>query len=310
MEILKGLGLLAVGFVLLVKGADFFVDGSSGFAKSLGIPPLVVGLTIVAMGTSAPEAAVSISSGMKDVTGIAIGNVLGSNMMNVLVILGITAVIVEVPIQTSTFKVEIPFTVAITALLLVLCVPDGRLDRLDAAILLACFVAYLGYTIYLGLHGEDDEEENVKAPLWMLVGLIVLGAAGIVFGSNLVVDGATMAARALGVSERVIGLTIVALGTSLPELVTSVTAAARKEADIAIGNIVGSNIFNVLFVLGLAGVLNPIPFDSKFLFDGIMATGAVVLLWVACARTRSLRRPWGVVMFLAYSAYLVSLLLA
>ena len=308
MEIVKGLALLVIGFALLVKGADVFVDGASGLAKLLGVPPLVVGLTVVAMGTSAPEAAVSISSGLKDATGIAIGNVLGSNLMSVLVILGLTAVIVEVPIQTSTFKIEIPFTIGITVLLLVLGLPDGRLSRFDAGILVACFVVYLIYTVVLGLKEGSDEEPEDPKPLWMLAAFLVLGAACIVFGSNFVVDGATGVARVFGVSERVIGLTIVALGTSLPELVTSVTAATRKEADIAIGNIVGSNIFNILFVLGLAGVLNPIPFEEGFLLDGILATAAVVLLWIACIRTRSLRRIWGAIMLLFYVMYLANLL--
>ena len=311
MEILKGAALLVIGFILLVKGADAFVDGASGLAENFGIPPLVVGLTIVAMGTSAPEAAVSISSGLKDVTGIAIGNVLGSNLMNVLIILGITAVIVEVPIQETTFKIEIPFTIAITVLLLGLCVPDGYLGRVDAFILLACFAAYLAYTIYLGLHSDyEDDDPSDNLPNWKIFVFIIVGGACIVFGSDLVVDGASMVARAFGVSDRIIGLTIVALGTSLTELVTSVTAAIRKEADIAIGNIVGSNIFNILFVLGLSGALNPIPFDSKFLLDGIMATAAILMLWVACVRTKSLRCPWGAIMLVTYAGYLAHLLMA
>ncbi len=309
MEIVKGLALLVIGFMLLVKGADVFVDGASGLAKLLGVPPLVVGLTVVAMGTSAPEAAVSISSGLKDVTGIAVGNVLGSNLMNVLVILGLTAVIVEIPIQASTFRIEIPFTIGITVLLLILGIPDGLISRFDAAILLIFFIAYLAYTVVLGLREGGEEEADERHPLWKLIVFLVVGSACIVIGSNFVVDGATGIARAFGVSERVIGLTIVALGTSLPELVTSVTAATRKEADIAIGNIVGSNIFNVLFVLGLAGVLNPIPFEREFIVDGVLAVLSVVLLWVACARTRSLRRPWGAVMLLSYAAYLGYLLL-
>ena len=311
MEILKGVVLLVIGFVLLVKGADAFVDGASGLAENFGIPPLVVGLTIVAMGTSAPEAAVSISSGLKDVTGIAIGNVLGSNLMNVLVILGITAVIVEVPIQDTTFKIEIPFTIGITALLMLLCVPDSHLSRIDAAILIVFFAAYLAYTIYLGLHSDyEDDDPSDNLPNWKIAVFIIAGGAAVVFGSNLVVEGASAVARAFGVSDRIIGLTIVALGTSLPELVTSVTAAIRKEADIAIGNIIGSNIFNILFVLGLSGVLNPIPFDAKFLIDGICAVAAVLMLWVACVRTKSLRRPWGAAMLVVYAVYLGRLLLA
>lgn len=194
-------------------------------------------------------------------------------------------------------------------LLLILGIPDGLISRLDAAILLIFFIAYLAYTVVLGLREGGEEEADEQHPLWKFIVFLVIGSACIVLGSNFVVDGATGIARAFGVSERVIGLTIVALGTSLPELVTSVTAATRKEADIAIGNIVGSNIFNVLFVLGLAGVLNPIPFEREFIVDGVLAVLSVVLLWVACARTQSLRRPWGAVMLLSYAAYLGYLLL-
>ena len=308
MEILKGIALLVIGFALLVKGADVFVDGASGLAKLLGVPALVVGLTVVAMGTSAPEAAVSISSGLKEATGIAIGNILGSNLLNVLVILGLTGVIVEVPIEESTFKIEIPFTIGITVLLMILGLPDNQLGRFDAIILLVFFIAYLAYTVVLGLKQGGEEEPEEIQPLWKLLAFLVVGAVCIVFGSNFVVDGATGIARFFGVSERVIGLTIVALGTSLPELVTSVTAARRGEADIAIGNIVGSNIFNILFVLGLSGALNPIPFDQAFLLDGVLATLAVVMLWAACVRTRSLRRPWGAAMLAAYAVYLGYLL--
>ena len=187
-------------------------------------------------------------------------------------------------------------------LLLILGISDGLISRLDAAILLIFFIAYLAYTVVLGLREGGEEEADEQHPLWKLIVFLVIGSACIVLGSNFVVDGATGIARAFGVSERVIG-------TSLPELVTSVTAATRKEADIAIGNIVGSNIFNVLFVLGLAGVLNPIPFEREFIVDGVLAVLSVVLLWVACARTQSLRRPWGAVMLLSYAAYLGYLLL-
>ena len=213
MEILKGIALLVIGFALLVKGADVFVDGASGLAKLLGVPALVVGLTVVAMGTSAPEAAVSISSGLKEATGIAIGNILGSNLLNVLVILGLTGVIVEVPIEESTFKIEIPFTIGITVLLMILGLPDNQLGRFDAIILLVFFIAYLAYTVVLGLKQGDEEETEEIQPLWKLLAFLVVGAVCIVFGSNFVVDGATGIARFFGVSERVIGLTIVALGT-------------------------------------------------------------------------------------------------
>ena len=306
MELLKGMCLLAAGFVLLVKGADVFVDGASGLARRMGIPSLVVGLTVVAMGTSAPEAAVSISSSLKAASGIAIGNVFGSNIINVLVILGVTAAIIEVPVESSTLKVELPFTMLISVVLLALCEHDGLLGRVDAILLLALFAVYLVYTVLLALHGKEGEDERGREerPYWRLLVLIVAGSVGIVVGSNFVVDGATGVARIFGVSDRVIGLTIVALGTSLPEFVTSVTAARRGEAGISIGNVVGSNIFNILFVLGLSGAISPIPFDRSFLFDGILAAAAAVMLWVSCIRTRSIRRPWGFAMILAYAVYL------
>lgn len=299
--------MLVAGFVLLVKGADWFVDGAATLAEKLGIPQLVVGLTIVAMGTSLPEAAVSISAGLKGNAGITVGNIVGSNIMNVLVILGVTALIVNVKIQMSTLKVEIPFMLAITVVFMAAGLTGNVITFPEGVILWILFIIYLIYLYFLskknGSEGSEDEIKNM--PIWKCLLLIVIGAMMVVLGSNFVVDGATAIARAIGMSERFIGLTIVAFGTSLPELVTSVSAARKGNADIAIGNIVGSNVFNILFVVGTVALVCPVPFENKFIIDSIVAVAAGVVLWLAAFRHKELRRPAGVIMLLMYAGYFV-----
>lgn len=231
MQIVWELLLLVAGFVLLMKGADWFVEGASGIADRFGVPQLVIGLTIVAMGTSLPEAAVSISAALNESAGITIGNVLGSNILNVLVILGLTAVICVIPVQKSTVKYEIPFTIGITVLLAVIGLTDHTVGRLDGLLLWALMIAYLLYLLKMAKNGQalqGEQKEEKKRALWMLLLMVVLGAVMIVFGSDLTVDSATVLAQILGMDDRLIGLTIVAFGTSLPELVTSVTAALKK----------------------------------------------------------------------------------
>ena len=299
--------LLMLGFAMLVKGADWFVDGTSGIARKLGIPQLVVGLTIVAMGTSAPEAAVSITAALKNNAGIAIGNVVGSNILNILIILGITAVLIPVAIQKSTLWIEIPYMLVVTIVLILMGL-DGRVSRMEGVLLWGMFLIYLAYLFYLAKRGTDAKEE-VEESAWKLVICAVAGGVVVVWGSDITVDAATALAQLIGMSERLIGLTIVALGTSLPELVTSVTAARKGNADIAIGNIVGSNIFNILFVIGTAALIIPVPFADNFLVDGIVAVAAGVLLWIAVFRKLELRRPWGIVMLFGYGAYLGYLLM-
>lgn len=299
--------LLMLGFAMLVKGADWFVDGTSGIARKLGIPQLVVGLTIVAMGTSAPEAAVSITAALKNNAGIAIGNVVGSNILNILIILGITAVLIPVAIQKSTLWIEIPYMLAVTIALILMGL-DGRVSRMEGVLLWGMFLIYLAYLFYLARRGTDAKEA-VEESAWKLVICAVVGGVTVVWGSDITVDAATALAQLIGMSERLIGLTIVALGTSLPELVTSVTAARKGNADIAIGNIVGSNIFNILFVIGTAALIIPVPFADNFLVDGIVAVAAGVLLWIAAFRKLELRRPWGIVMLVGYGAYLGYLLM-
>lgn len=313
MQILLQVALLVIGFVLLMKGADWFVDGAAGIADRLGIPQLVIGLTIVAMGTSLPEAAVSIASAMKGNAGITIGNVLGSNIMNVLVILGLTAVICAIPVQKSTAYIEIPFVIVITVILSVLGLMDNQVNLLEGVILWALMIVYLIYLAKMAKKGngqEEEQEEGKKKPVWLMIVMVLIGAAMIVFGSDITVDAASAIARIFGMDDRLIGLTIVAFGTSLPELVTSVTAAIKGKTDIAVGNIVGSNIFNILFVVGTVALITPVVYSSAFLIDSVVAVAAVVLLFLCVIKNKKLGRLGGIVMLLGYAGYFVYILMA
>lgn len=311
MEMLIQLALLALGFVLLVKGADWFVDGAASIAAKLGIPQLVIGLTIVAMGTSAPEAAVSLTAAFHGNADITIGNVVGSNIMNVLVILGLAAMICPMKVAKLTAFVDIPVTLVMSLVLFGLGV-DGSISRLDAAILLVVFIGYLSYLFLMtkkGLISGESEEEVAKihsVPKALL--FTALGLALIIVGSSLAVDAASAIAKMLGLSERFIGLTIVALGTSLPELFTSVAAAIKKNPDMAIGNIVGSNIFNILFIVGLSGMVIPVPFASAFRFDTLVATATMLLLFLLSLPKRRLGRVAGFILLAGYIAYFLQIL--
>ena len=307
--------LLVVGFVMLVKGADWFVDGSSAVARRFGIPQLVIGLTIVAMGTSAPEAAISISAALKGSADIAVGNVLGSNIMNILVILGFTAIICPLAVQRSTRRYELPFVIVISAIMALLGLPDGTLNAMDGIVLIALFISYLAYLFYMAKNSPeesaDDESEEASAPMstGRIVLSMVVGMICIIWGSNITVDAATVIAQIFGMSERFIGLTVVALGTSLPEMVTSITAALKGKADIAVGNIVGSNIFNILFVLSISAVITPVAYDSTFLVDSILSVGAAALLWIfTMNKKRRVERHAGFLMPLCYAGYFVYLI--
>ena len=307
MAILIQILLLALGFTMLIKGADWFVDGASGIATKFGIPQLVIGLTIVAMGTSAPEAAVSISAAIGGSADITIGNIVGSNILNIFIILGISAVITTLAVASSTIKYETPFMILVTVLLLVLGL-DKTIGLIDGIILIAVFIAYLTYLFIMAKNNKEEQPEAKQMAIWKAILLTIIGLALIILGSNVTVDAATAIAKAFGVSERFIGLTIVALGTSLPELFTSVSAARKHNADIAIGNIVGSNIFNILFVVGISSVIVPVPFASNFIFDTIVAIIAAALLLVCCLKTKSLKRPAGILMLICYAAYFVMIL--
>lgn len=316
MEILIQTALLILGFAMLVKGADWFVEGAAKLADKFGIPQLVIGLTIVAMGTSAPEAAVSISAALKNTAennsaAIAIGNILGSNILNILLILGITAVLTTVPVQVSTIRYEIPFMILITILLFGVGYFDGTVGRTDGVILWAGMILYLLYLLRMAKKGQasvEEVESDGSDKVWKMLLLLVIGGVCIVWGSDITVDAATALARIFGMSERLIGLTIIAFGTSLPELITSVTAALKKKADIAVGNIVGSNIFNILFVIGTTALITDVPYQPDFLVDSIVCIAVAVLLLLCVIRNKKLQRPAGIVMLCGLAGYMVYLI--
>ena len=309
MEILVQICLLVVGFALLVKGSDWFVDGAAGIATKMGIPQLVVGLTIVALGTSAPELAVSISSALKGNASICIGNVVGSNILNVLIILGICSIITNIRVAESTIKIEIPFMIFISFGMLALGWSGQKIVLLEGILLLFFFVSYLIYLYIMAKKNSTKEDENSKNTQWwkLLLSLLV-GLCIIVIGSNITVDSATALAKIIGISDRFIGLTIVALGTSLPELFTSVTAARKGNADIAVGNIVGSNIFYILFILGTTALIIPIPFAVNFRIDAVFAGMVGILLLIGVVKKHMLTRKLGIIMLLAYGEYFMYLL--
>lgn len=308
MDMLIQIALLILGFSMLVKGADWFVEGTAGIAEKFGIPQLVIGLTIVAMGTSAPETAVSITAALKGSAEISIGNVVGSNILNVLIILGLTAVITPLAVAKSTVKYEMPFMILISFLFFGLCVTGNEIVLWEGIVLWVAFVIYLAYLFIMAKRHKQDTVEEEQQPLWKLILFTIVGLALIIFGSDFTVDAATKIAGALGMSERFIGLTIVALGTSLPELVTSVSAAIKGKADIAIGNIVGSNIFNLLFVIGTSALITPVVFNPAFAFDMWAMIISEAALWLFAFRKNKLVRWSGAAMLVMYAAYFIYLI--
>lgn len=310
-EILLQILLLIVGFAMLVKGADFFVESASSLAKKLHIPEIVIGLTIVAMGTSAPEAAVSITAALKGSAEITIGNILGSNILNILIILGLSSLFSNIKFAKSSIKIDIPFVIIISVLLILLGL-DGGLQLLDGIIMLVVFIGYLAYLFIDAKKNpapqiEEEKKNKMYDKLWFVLLMIIVGLGMIILGSTLAVDSATYLARQIGISERFIGLTIVALGTSLPELFTSVIAARKGNADIAIGNIVGSNIFNILFVVGLSSTIVTVPFASEFIIDAIVSVVAAIILFVPALISGKLNKKTGIIMLMTYVAYFVFL---
>ncbi|WP_297827727.1 calcium/sodium antiporter [uncultured Methanobrevibacter sp.] len=271
--------LLIVGFVFLIKGSDFFVDGASSIASLLKIPTIIVGLTIVALGTSAPEAAVSITSSMTGSNAMAVSNVIGSNMFNILMVIGLSALLNELLMDKTTLNKDLPFLVAITVLFAGFIIIGWDISSIEGIILLIIMVAYIIYLIYTTRKsGNANEVEKPKYSLPKSIIFILIGLIGIILGGDLVVDSASAIAIALGMSETLVGLTIVAIGTSLPELVTSLTALKKGENELIIGNVIGSNIFNILFVLGASSAISAIPLDSSMLIDVIF----MVLVTTIC----------------------------
>ena len=304
MEVLLQLFLLFLGFAMLGKGANWFVEGAAGIASKFGIPQLVIGLTIVAMGTSAPEAAVSIAAAFSGNADITIGNIVGSNILNILIILGLASAIIPLLVANSTIKIEIPFMIAVTAVLGYQGL-DGVISFIDGLILMFLFIIYLIYLYSMAKKNKvDDNNEEYSHTLSHCLLYTIAGLALIILGSKVTVDAATALAAYIGLSQRFIGLTIVALGTSLPELFTSVAAARKGNADIAIGNIVGSNIFNILFVVGLSALIVDIPFADAFRFDMLIALASALMLLLCVLISKKLERWAGILMLICYSIYL------
>ena len=276
--------LLLVGFILLIKGADFFVDGSSSVAKLIGIPGFVIGLTVVAMGTSAPEAAVSITAGLQGSNEIAISNVIGSNIFNLLVVAGTCAVIKPYKIEKELLHRDFPVNLAVTVVLFLMALTSMTFTRLNGILMLICFVAYIAFILFVAFKNREtqtDDDVKTMKPFWSIVAILG-GLAAVIFGGDMVVDNATEIAKALGWSETFIGLTIIAIGTSLPELVTSIVAARKGESGLALGNVIGSNIFNIMLILGLSSSITPIPVDTNGLINIGILIGVTAFVFVAC----------------------------
>ena len=299
--------LLIVGFVLLIKGADFFVDGASSIAGKLKVPSLIIGLTVVSLGTSMPEAAVSISASLSGNNGISLGNVVGSNLFNLLVVVGVSAVLLPIATDRAILKRDMPIAIGITAALCIMLM-DGMMSRLDAVILLVLFAGYMGLLLWSALKNRTEEGEKKVMSWGKSILFAVVGAAAIIGGGQLVVENAKVIAANLGMGETLIGLTVVAFGTSLPELVTSIVAAKKGDSGIAMGNVVGSNIFNILFILGMAGAIMPMNADPVFFIDtGILIAASLMMLLFAFTgkKTGRVEGAIAVLMYLAYTAYII-----
>ena len=308
--------LIIIGFVLLIVGADVLVDGSSGIAKKFHIPEIIIGLTIVSIGTSMPELFVSITSALDGYSDMAIGNIIGSNLCNLLLILGLSATIKPVVFQKETRLYEIPMCLLVTIVLMYFCNSQGGISRLEAVILLVLFCAFIGYTIYMGRKESKKEiveiqTEEKKNSILKNIVFVLLGIFSLKFGGDLVVDNAVNVARYFNWSEKLISLTILAVGTSLPELVTSVTAAVKGNSDIAIGNIIGSNIFNILLIIGVSAFITPITYNFSYNFDFsvLIASSIILAIFPFIPPKDKMSRSNGIVYLFIYVAYLTILFL-
>ena len=310
---------LVGGFILLVKGADIFVDGACSLSDKLKIPAYLVGLTVVAFGTSMPEAAVSVTASLRHSNEIAIGNVIGSNMFNTLVVLGASALFAPVAVKKNILCRDFPFCIGISVLMLALMLTPNNgnvaLTRLDGAVLLVIFAAFMTYSIISGKRGaalntdKGEENETKDMPMWKCILFIIAGILGVIIGGELTVEGARELSLQAGLSEKVVGLTVVAIGTSLPELVTSIVAARKKQNDIAVGNVVGSNVFNILFILGISSAISVISTDMSAAIDTIILVGVLAVTYVFALANKKINRGAGIVMILMYAAYTAYLLI-
>lgn len=308
---------LIVGMALLIKGADFFVDGASKIAKALRIPSLIIGLTLVSMGTSAPEASVSINASLNGFNDLSIGNVVGSNIFNTMFILGVSAFFIPLVVSNEMEKYDIPIMVGVYLVLILFgfVITPYTLNLFESITLLVLFAGYIGFLIYRAKknNNEDEisEEENVSTKGTTIKSVIfaVLGLGAIIFGGDLVVENASDIAIELGMSEALVGLTIVAVGTSLPELVTSVVASIKKEADIAIGNVIGSNIFNVIFILGLSSTISPLAVNAAVFIDVMVMLASGIIIMVFTLFSNKINKWQGAVLVLLYAAYLTYIII-
>ncbi len=301
--------LLIVGFILLIKGSDFFVDGSSNIASILKIPTLIVGLTIVAFGTSAPEAAVSITSSLSGNNALAVSNVIGSNLFNMMLIIGLCALLRELKIGRDVLNKDLPFLVVITAILSGFIIIGWSISRVEGIILFLLIIGYVSYLVYSAKKTKEAQiVEKPKMGLLRSIIYIIGGMAGIIIGADFVVDSASYIAMAFGMSETLVGLTIVAIGTSLPELVTSLTALKKEENQLIIGNVIGSNIFNILFVLGASSIISPITINPNMIVDIALMLGVTILFFIFGKTQDKYDKKEGfilVALFIAYMAFAI-----
>ena len=294
--------LLLIGFVLLIKGADLFVDGSSSIAGILKVPSVIIGLTIVAMGTSAPEAAVSINAGLAGNSDISLGNIIGSNIFNLLVVIGACAVIFPAKSDENILKRDLWWNIGVSVLLLI-TIMDGNLSRLEGLLFLAVFIFYLGLMVRSAMKNRMDETPMDVMPLWKSLLFVAGGLAAVVFGGDMVVDNASLIAKAWGMSDTLVGLTIVAIGTSLPELVTSITASKKGDSGIALGNAVGSCLFNILFILGMASSITPVNAVPELIIDTAILIVVTILILIVAKTGKRTNRVEGIICVTAYIIY-------
>ena len=299
--------LLVMGIVVVLKGADWLTDGAVNIASRFGVSQMVIGLTIVAMGTSMPELCVSMVSALKGTPDLAVGNVVGSNTLNTLLIVGCSALVAPIMVKRSSVRRDIPFAVLASLLMLIFCL-DGGIGRLDAALLFILFAVFMFVTVKYGKNEGTETKTTEMAPLGKAALLLVVGLVCLILGSNLFVDNASFVASTLGVSDAVIGLTIVAGGTSLPELATSMVSAKKGNSDIAIGNVIGSNVFNILMIIGVTGLVKPMHIKGITSLDLIVMLGSMLLLWFFCRTTYKVKRWEGAVLAISYIAYIAWLI--